>query len=43
MASPKSGCVLEDPTNFPKTEYWAAETSRRTDAFLMKLGWLPEP
>jgi acetyl esterase/lipase len=31
---------LDDPTNFPKTEYWAADTSRRTDAFLTKLGWL---
>jgi acetyl esterase len=32
---------LDDPANFPKTEYWAADTSRRTDAFLTKLGWLP--
>jgi acetyl esterase/lipase len=32
---------LDDPSNFPKTEYWAADTSRRTDAFLTKLGWLP--
>jgi acetyl esterase/lipase len=32
---------LEDPIKFPKTEYWAADTSRRTDAFLTKLGWLP--
>jgi acetyl esterase len=31
---------LDDPTNFPKTEYWAADTSRRTDTFLTKLGWL---
>ena len=34
---------LDDPTSFPKTEYWAADTSRRTDAFLTKLGWLPKP
>jgi acetyl esterase/lipase len=32
---------LDDPSNFPKTEFWAADTSRRTDAFLTKLGWLP--
>jgi acetyl esterase len=32
---------LDDPRNFPKTEYWAEDTSRRTDAFLTKLGWLP--
>jgi hypothetical protein len=32
---------LDDPTHFPKTELWAADTSRRTDAFLTKLGWLP--
>jgi len=32
---------LDDPANFPKTEVWAADTSRRTDAFLTKLGWLP--
>ena len=32
---------LDDPVNFPKTEYWAEDTSRRTDAFLTKLGWLP--
>ena len=32
---------LDDPTKFPKTEYWAEDTSRRTDAFLTKLGWLP--
>jgi len=31
---------LEDPVTFPKTEFWAADTSRRTDAFLTKLGWL---
>jgi acetyl esterase/lipase len=31
---------LDDPVNFPKTEYWASDTSRRTDAFLTKLGWL---
>ncbi len=31
---------LDDPTNFTKTEFWAADTSRRTDAFLTKLGWL---
>ena len=34
---------LEDPANFPRTEYWAADTSRRTDAFLTRLGWLPQP
>jgi acetyl esterase/lipase len=34
---------LEDPVGFPKTEFWAADTSRRTDAFLTKLGWLPSP
>ena len=32
---------LDDPANFPKTEYWAEDTSRRTDAFLTKLGWMP--
>jgi acetyl esterase/lipase len=32
---------LDDPTKFPKTEYWAEDTSRRSDAFLTKLGWLP--
>jgi acetyl esterase/lipase len=32
---------LDDPANFPRTEYWAEDTSRRTDAFLTKLGWLP--
>jgi acetyl esterase len=31
---------LEDPAVFPKTEYWASDTSRRTDAFLARLGWL---
>jgi len=32
---------LDNPTNFPKTEYWAEDTSRRTDAFLTRLKWLP--
>jgi len=32
---------LEDPSVFTKTEFWASDTSRRTDAFLTKLGWLP--
>ncbi|MGZ6018569.1 MAG: alpha/beta hydrolase [Phenylobacterium sp.] len=32
---------LQDPVAFPKTEFWAEDTSRRTDAFLTKLGWLP--
>ena len=31
---------LKDPIAFPKTEFWAEDTSRRTDAFLAKLGWL---
>lgn len=31
---------LEDPVAFPRTEFWAEDTSRRTDAFLTKLGWL---
>lgn len=32
---------LEDPAVGVKAEYWAADTSRRTDAFLAALGWLP--
>ena len=32
---------LDKPTTFPRTEYWAEDTSRRSDAFLRKLGWLP--
>jgi acetyl esterase len=32
---------LDDPSKFPKTEFWAEDTSRRTDAFLTKLRWLP--
>lgn len=32
---------LENPTAFPKTEFWASDTSRRTDLFLTELGWLP--
>ena len=32
---------LGDPSTFPKTEFWASDTSRRTDAFLTRLGWLP--
>ncbi len=32
---------LEDAKKFPRTEYWAEDTSNRTDAFLTKLGWLP--
>ena len=31
---------LEDPSVFTKTEFWASDTSRRTDAFLTRLGWL---
>ena len=31
---------LDDPVTFPKTEFWASDTSRRTDAFLTRLGWL---
>ncbi|MBS0360551.1 MAG: alpha/beta hydrolase [Proteobacteria bacterium] len=32
---------LQDPVNFPRTEFWAEDTSRRTDRFLASLGWLP--
>ena len=32
---------LEDPSLASKTEGWAEDTMRRTDAFLIKLGWLP--
>jgi hypothetical protein len=32
---------LENASHGMKTEQWAADTSRRTDAFLTKLGWLP--
>ena len=31
---------LQDPAAFPRTEYWAEDTSRRTDEFLTRLGWL---
>jgi acetyl esterase/lipase len=31
---------LEDPSVFTKTEFWAADTSHRTDDFFTKLGWL---
>jgi len=31
---------LEDPAVFTRTEFWASDTSRRTDAFLKTLGWL---
>jgi acetyl esterase len=32
---------LEDASLGVKTELWAEDTMRRTDAFLAKLGWLP--
>jgi acetyl esterase len=32
---------LQDPAAFPNTEFWASDTSRRTDEFLTALGWLP--
>jgi acetyl esterase/lipase len=32
---------LGDASLGMNTELWAADTSRRTDAFLTKLGWLP--
>jgi acetyl esterase/lipase len=32
-----------DPSIALKTEAWAEDTSRRTDAFLTRLGWLPQP
>ena len=32
---------LQDPVDFPRTEFWAEDTSRRTDRFLASLGWLP--
>lgn len=32
---------LDDPSLGAKTEYWAEDTSRRTDIFLATLGWLP--
>ncbi len=31
---------LQDPAAYPKTEFWAEDTSRRTDEFLGGLGWL---
>lgn len=33
---------LEDASLGTKTEEWAEDTMRRTDAFLTKLGWLPQ-
>ena len=33
---------LEDPSLGLKTEEWAEDTMRRMDAFLNKLGWLPQ-
>ncbi|MBB4632589.1 alpha/beta hydrolase [Sphingosinicella soli] len=33
---------LEDASLGVKTEEWAEDTMRRTDAFLTKLGWLPQ-
>lgn len=32
---------LQDPATYSNTEFWASDTSRRTDDFLTALGWLP--
>ncbi len=34
--------ALDDPSLGLNTERWASDTSRRTDAFLTRLGWLPQ-
>jgi acetyl esterase len=34
---------LEKPERAPYVEQWAADTSVKTDAFLVALGWLPQP
>lgn len=35
--------ALEKPERTPNVERWAADTSDKTDAFLTRLGWLPQP
>lgn len=35
--------ALEKPERAPNVERWAADTSDKTDAFLTRLGWLPQP
>ena len=35
--------ALEKPERTPNVERWAADTSDKTDAFLTRLDWLPQP